>query len=105
MSPTRPEAPGSFVHGFTYSHHPVGAAVAEEVLRILVEEDLVAASEAKGNRLRALLVERLGSASQRGADPRPRTCSRAWSWSRTARHGCPFPRAWRVTESVVRRRP
>ncbi len=54
------EAPGSFVHGFTYSHHPVGAAVAGEVLRILVDEDLVAASAAKGDRLRTLLVERLG---------------------------------------------
>jgi hypothetical protein len=46
------EAPGSFVHGFTYSHHPVGAAVASEVLRILEDEDLVHASEVKGARLR-----------------------------------------------------
>src|SRR6476620_3792875 len=30
---------GGFVHGFTYSHAPGGAAVAREVLRILVEED------------------------------------------------------------------
>ena len=28
-----------FVHGFTYSHSPVGAAVAREVLRILEAED------------------------------------------------------------------
>ena len=47
---------GPFVHGFTYSHSPVGAAVAREVLRILEAEDLVAASAAKGERLRELLA-------------------------------------------------
>ena len=38
-----------FVHGFTYSHTPVGAAVAREVLRILENEALVEASAAKGS--------------------------------------------------------
>lgn len=52
-------AAAGFVHGFTFSHSAVGAAVAREVLRILREEDLVAASAAKGERLRALLRERL----------------------------------------------
>jgi adenosylmethionine-8-amino-7-oxononanoate aminotransferase len=53
-------APGAgFVHGFTYSHHPVGAAVAREVLRILEAEALVEASAAKGERLRKLLDEHL----------------------------------------------
>jgi adenosylmethionine-8-amino-7-oxononanoate aminotransferase len=42
---------GGFVHGFTYSHHAVGAAVAAEVLRILEDERLVEASAAKGDRL------------------------------------------------------
>src|SRR3982750_2555982 len=51
---------GGFVHGFTYSHHVVGAAVANEVLRILGEERLVEAAAAKGERLLALLHERLG---------------------------------------------
>jgi adenosylmethionine-8-amino-7-oxononanoate aminotransferase len=53
------EPPG-FVHGFTYSHHAVGAAVAAEVLRILEDEQLVQASADKGERLQALLRERLG---------------------------------------------
>src|SRR3954468_162445 len=52
---------GPFVHGFTYSHNPVGAAVAREVLRILDDERLVEASATKGERLLALLGERLGS--------------------------------------------
>ena len=55
-------APGArFVHGFTYSHHPVGAAVARAVLAILEQESLVEASARKGERLRARLGERLGS--------------------------------------------
>ncbi len=53
------EEPPGFVHGFTYSHHAVGAAVAGEVLRILEDERLVEASAAKGERLQALLRDRL----------------------------------------------
>ena len=51
---------GGLVHGFTYSHSPVGAAVALEVLHILESENLVPASADKGRRLLALLNERLG---------------------------------------------
>jgi adenosylmethionine-8-amino-7-oxononanoate aminotransferase len=54
-------APGAgFTHGFTYSHAPVGAVVAREVLRILRDEDLVSASATKGERLRSGLEARLG---------------------------------------------
>ena len=53
------DGPG-FVHGFTYSHSPVGAAVAGEVLRILEDESLVEASARKGERLRDLLTAALG---------------------------------------------
>jgi adenosylmethionine-8-amino-7-oxononanoate aminotransferase len=49
-----------FVHGFTYSHGPVAAAVAGEVLRILEAEELVEASAVKGGRLKAALGARLG---------------------------------------------
>ena len=47
---------GGFVHGFTYSHQPVAATVAREVLRILEAESLVEASATKGERLRALVT-------------------------------------------------
>src|SRR5438105_4916585 len=50
---------GGFVHGFTYSHAPGGAAAAGEVLRILEEESQVDASRDKGERLSDLLHERL----------------------------------------------
>jgi len=42
---------GSFVHGFTYSHSAVGAAVALAVLHRLRDGDLVEASRTKGERL------------------------------------------------------
>jgi adenosylmethionine-8-amino-7-oxononanoate aminotransferase len=40
-----------FVHGFTWSHNGVGAAVAHAVLRRLSEDDLVEASSRRGERL------------------------------------------------------
>ncbi len=40
-----------FVHGFTWSHNGVGAAVAHATLRRLRDGDLVDASAAKGERL------------------------------------------------------
>jgi adenosylmethionine-8-amino-7-oxononanoate aminotransferase len=49
-----------FVHGYTYSHHPAGAAVGMAVLDILTEEDLVAAAARQGERLRVGLKEALG---------------------------------------------
>src|SRR6478672_4584785 len=53
--------PGSgFVHGFTYSHAPVGAAVAREVLRILESESLVEASATKGEQLSRLAADAFG---------------------------------------------
>ena len=76
-------AAGGFVHGFTFSHSAVGAAVAREVLRILRDEDLVAASAAKGERLAGRSSgERLGEHPARrrhpgpGADGRRRARSR-----------------------------
>ncbi|MFI5261836.1 MAG: aspartate aminotransferase family protein [Candidatus Limnocylindrales bacterium] len=51
---------GPFTHGFTFSHSPVGAAAAREVLDILTTERLVEASAAKGSHLVGLLRERLG---------------------------------------------
>jgi adenosylmethionine-8-amino-7-oxononanoate aminotransferase len=92
---------GGFVHGFTYSHHAVGSAVAGEVLRILEDERLVEAAAAKGDRLKALLEARLGGHPNVGeirglglllgvelvADRETRE---------------PFPRAERLTERILR---
>jgi adenosylmethionine-8-amino-7-oxononanoate aminotransferase len=93
-------APGAFIHGFTYSHHPVGAAVAGEVLRILVEEDLVAASAAKGDRLQGLLAGRLGGHPHVG-EIRGRGLLQGIELVADRETRAPFPRADRVTETVV----
>ncbi len=93
-------APGAFVHGFTYSHHPVGAAVAGEVLRILVDEDLVAASAAKGEQLRGLLEARLGAHPHVG-EIRGRGLLQGVELVADRETRLPIPRASRVTEAVM----
>lgn len=44
---------GGFVHGFTFSHHPLGAAVATAVLDIIESEGLVERAAESGRYLRA----------------------------------------------------
>jgi adenosylmethionine-8-amino-7-oxononanoate aminotransferase len=93
--------PGAgFIHGFTYSHAPIGAAVAREVLRILHDEDLVTASAAKGKRLRALLRDRLGGQAAVG-DIRGRGLLVGVELVEDRATRRPYPRAARVTEAVV----
>ena len=91
---------GPFVHGFTHSHSPVGAAVAREVLRILETEDLVAASEVKGVRLHALLEERLGDDPHVG-EVRGRGLLVGIELVADRVTRAPFERNLRVTEAVV----
>jgi adenosylmethionine-8-amino-7-oxononanoate aminotransferase len=92
--------PGPFVHGFTYSHNPVGAAVAREVLRILEAERLVEASAAKGVRLRGLLDDRLAGQPAVG-DIRGTGLLVGIELVADVATRQPFPRAARVTEAVV----
>ncbi|MEW5990549.1 MAG: aminotransferase class III-fold pyridoxal phosphate-dependent enzyme [Chloroflexota bacterium] len=93
-------APG-FIHGFTFSHHVVGAAVAGEVLRILEAEDLVAMSATKGERLQALIRDRLGEHPNVG-EIRGRGLMVGLELVADRETRAPFPRAARVTEAVVR---
>ncbi len=92
---------GPFVHGFTYSHQPAAAAVAREVLRILEAESLVAASATKGERLRALLHERLDGNAAVG-DIRGRGLLVGIELVRDRESREPYPRAARLAETVVR---
>ena len=95
-------APGAgFVHGFTYSHHAVGAAVAREVLRLLETESLVEASETKGLRLRELLDARLAGHPNVG-EIRGRGLMIGVELVADRDTREPFPRADRLTEGVVR---
>jgi len=91
---------GGFVHGFTFSHHVVGAAVAREVLRILEAEDLVAASAAKGTHLQTLVRERLGDHPNIG-EIRGRGLMVGVEIVADRETHAPFPRAAKITEAVV----
>ena len=90
-----------FVHGFTYSHSPVGAAVAREVLRILEDESLVEASAVKGERLSALASAAFGEHPAVG-EIRGRGLMVGIELVADRATREPFPRAVGVTESVVR---
>ncbi len=90
-----------FVHGFTYSHAPVGAAVAREVLRILEVESLVEASATKGERLRALLTSAMGDHPAVG-EIRGRGLMVGLELVADRETRAPFPRAAKITEAVVR---
>jgi adenosylmethionine-8-amino-7-oxononanoate aminotransferase len=89
-----------FTHGFTYSHHAVGAAVAREVLRILESESLVEASAAKGERLAALLRARLAGHPNVG-EIRGRGLMLGVELVADRRTRGAFPRAARVAEGVL----
>jgi adenosylmethionine-8-amino-7-oxononanoate aminotransferase len=90
-----------FVHGFTYSHGPVAAAVAGEVLRILEHEDLVEASAVKGARLIGGLRARLGDHPHVG-EVRGRGLLVGIELVADRGSREPFARAARITETVVR---
>jgi adenosylmethionine-8-amino-7-oxononanoate aminotransferase len=92
---------GGFVHGFTYSHHVVGAAVAGEVLRVIEDELLVEASAAKGERLRDLLHERMAPHPHVG-EIRGRGLMVGLELVADRETREPFPRADRVTERILR---
>jgi adenosylmethionine-8-amino-7-oxononanoate aminotransferase len=92
---------GGFVHGFTYSHHIVGSAVAAEVLRILEEEGLVEAAAAKGARLEALLRDRLGGHPKVG-EIRGRGLLLGVELVADRETREPFPRSERMTERILR---
>jgi len=92
---------GGFLHGFTYSHQPVAATVARAVLRILESESLVEASATKGERLKALLLERLGAHPAVG-DIRGRGLMVGVELVRDRESREAWPRAARLVEAVVR---
>ena len=52
---------GSFVHGFTYSHHPGGAAAGLAVIEVIEVESLLKASATQGGRLLAGLSQSIGN--------------------------------------------
>ncbi len=89
-----------FTHGFTFSHHLVGAAAGRAVLAVLRERNLVAAAESQGKRLLAGLEARLGDHPAVG-DVRGIGLMVGVELVRDRAAKAPFPRGERVTERVV----
>ncbi|MFK5688991.1 aspartate aminotransferase family protein [Ornithinimicrobium sp. LYQ92] len=88
-----------FVHGYTYSHHVVGAATGLAVLRVLQREDLVRASARQGQRLHEALRRELGGVEAVG-DVRGRGLLQAVELVSDRASKEPFERSERVTERL-----
>ena len=95
------KAGGGFVHGFTFSHHVIGASVAGEVLRILEDEHLVDGVTARGDRLMGLLRDRLAGHPHVG-DIRGRGLLVGVELVADRETRAPFPRSDKVMERVIR---
>ena len=89
-----------FIHGFTYSHSPVGAAVGLAVLEQLRAHDLISASRNKGERLHALLQTKLDSHPHVG-DVRGLGLMAGIEFVADRETKAPFSRTERVTERIV----
>jgi adenosylmethionine-8-amino-7-oxononanoate aminotransferase len=91
---------GGFVHGFTYAHHAVGAAVGRAVLRRLQSDGLVERSRLQGELLLKELSAALSEESAVG-DIRGIGLMIGVELVRDRHSRAPFPRAERVTERVL----
>jgi len=91
---------GGFVHGLTFSHHPVGAAVGRAVLGRLRELGLVAAAAAKEDVLLGALRRHLGDSPAVG-DIRGRGLLAGVELVADRETRRPFPPGERVIERVV----
>jgi len=89
-----------FVHGFTYSHHVVGAAVASAVLHRLRDDGLVEVSREKGERLLKELTSALADHPNVG-DVRGIGLMVGVELVKDRDSKAPFGRSERVTERVL----
>ena len=92
---------GGFVHGFTWSHHPIGARVTLAVLRRLRDGGLVEHSAAAGARLHARLHDALDGVAPVG-DVRGLGLFAGVELVADRETKMPFPRAARIAERVTR---
>lgn len=91
---------GGFVHGFTWSHHPGGAAVGRAVLARMIEDDLVARSHGLGAVLLARLRDALDGARAVG-DVRGLGMLIGIELVADRATKAPFPRSARTVERLV----
>lgn len=91
---------GGFTHGFTYSHHAVGAAAGHAVLKYLRDHDLVTASAERGRQLDQALRDRLGD-HQGVGDIRGLGLLRGIELVADRSSKAQFARDKRITEQVI----
>jgi adenosylmethionine-8-amino-7-oxononanoate aminotransferase len=92
---------GGFVHGFTWSHHPGGAAVGHAVITRLKDDGLVERSRVVGARLLGQLRDALGGIEIVG-DVRGRGLLIGIELVADRATKAPFPRSAGVAERVAR---
>ena len=95
------QSAGDFVHGFTWSHHPIGARVALAVLRRLRDGGLVERSATAGRTLHALLGDRVAGLPHVG-DVRGRGLFAGIELVSDVATKQPFPRSRKAAEAVTR---
>jgi adenosylmethionine-8-amino-7-oxononanoate aminotransferase len=89
-----------FVHGFTYSHHPGGAAAGQAVLALLVAENLIEASAVRGVQLLDALRVRLSDSPYVG-DIRGSGLLVGIEFVNERERRTPFPRSIRFVERLT----
>ena len=94
------EKGGGFVHGHTYSHHPVACAVGLAVLRILQRDRLVERCRERGLYLLKKLEELKASSAIVG-DVRGKGLMTAIEFVKDKKNKEPFPRSAKVTEKIL----
>jgi adenosylmethionine-8-amino-7-oxononanoate aminotransferase len=95
------QAAGDFVHGFTWSHHPIGARVGLAVLQRLRDDSLVERSAGAGHRLHDLLARHVAPLESVG-DVRGRGLFAGIELVVDRAKKTPFPRSARAAERVTR---
>ncbi|MDP2969114.1 MAG: aminotransferase class III-fold pyridoxal phosphate-dependent enzyme, partial [Deltaproteobacteria bacterium] len=93
------EKTGGFVHGHTFSHHPVACAVGLAVLRFIEERRLIEQCPRKGDYLLKRLEEL--KAFPFVGDVRGKGLMAAVEFVKDQKTKEPFPRAERFTERVI----
>jgi adenosylmethionine-8-amino-7-oxononanoate aminotransferase len=94
------EKGGGFVHGHTYSHHPVACAVGLAVLRFLQRNQLVDRCRERGNYLMKKL-EDLKAFSAIVGDVRGKGLMTAIEFVKDKTTKQPFARSSKVTEKII----
>lgn len=93
-------AAGTFVHGFTWSHHPIGAAVGAAVIDVIETDGLVDRARILGERAQGAMIAEFGGHRHVG-DVRGLGLLRAIEFVADKSTKTPFERTDHVAERVV----